>query len=208
MEQRSAIEVFVVEDHLAVRRGLEMVLRSEGLRIAGVAADVHEASALMRRRRFDVALIDLNLPGGSGTQVVRELLERDPSSAVVLHTGETDPEQLREAATAGARGFVLKTSPTSVLMTALRCVAAEGTYIDSNLARALSGAQSPSRLATLTPREREILELLAEGRTGEQVADQLCLSSETVRTHIRNAMARLEARTRVQAVALVVRARG
>lgn len=207
MEPARAIEVFVVEDHLAVRRGLEMLLRSEGLRVAGVAADVEEANGLLRRRRFDVALVDLNLPGGSGVEVVRELLERDPGGAVVLHTGETDPDQLREASLAGARGFILKTSPPNELVRALHCVADDGTYVDPHLARALAGGQPLDRLDALTPREREILDLLAEGLTGEQVADRLCVSSETVRTHVRNAMAKLGARTRVQAVALVVRAR-
>ncbi len=208
MEERNAIEVFVVEDHLAVRRGLELLLRSEQMRIAGVAGDVDDATALLSRRRFDVALIDLNLPGGSGLEIVRQLLERDRAAAIVLHTGVTDPRQLRDASLAGARGFVLKASHPDALITAVRRVAGGGTYVDPHLAPALSAGQSPGDLAKLTAREREVLDLLAQGDTGQQVADQLYLSPETVRTHVRNAMAKLGARTRVQAVALVVRARG
>ena len=200
------LEVFVVEDHLAVRKGLELLLRGEGIRVAGVASSVPEARELMSRRRFDVALVDISLPGGSGVDLVRALLERDAQAAVVLYTGVTDPEQLREASMAGARGFILKASPPRELFEALRRVAAGGTYVDPRLAEMLTAGESIARLSVLTRRERQILDLLAEGLTGEQVADQLFVSAETVRTRIRNATAKLGAKTRVQAVALVVRA--
>jgi DNA-binding NarL/FixJ family response regulator len=200
------LEVFVVEDHLAVRKGIELLLRGEGMRVAGVASDVAEARQLLARRRHDVALIDLNLNGGSGLELVRQMLERDPAAAVVLYTGYSDPEQLREAMLAGARGFVLKSSPPTALLGALRRVAAGGSYVDPDLAALISHGHSTARLAKLSPREREILELLAEGLTGEEVASRLHLSPETVRTHVRNATGKLGAKTRVQAVALVVRA--
>ncbi len=202
------LEVLVVEDHPAVRRGLELLLREAGMWIAGVATSVPEARDLLVRRRFDVGLVDLGLPGGSGVDVVRAALEHDPDAAIVLYTGETDAERLHAASASGARGFVLKGSPAASLFDALRRVAAGGTYIDPGLTAALAVDSSAGRLATLTRRERQILELLAEGLTGEQVADQLVLSAETVRTHIRNATNKLGAKTRVQAVALLIQAEG
>ena len=196
-EDGGELEVFVVEDHLAVRKGIELLLRGEGMRVAGVAAEVADARALLSRRRHDVALIDLNLQGGTGLELVRHLLEQDPEAAVVLYTGFTDPHQLREATLAGARGFVLKASPPAALVGALRRVAAGGTYIDPDLASLISDGQSTARLGALSPRERQVLELLAEGLTGEEVAGRLHLSPETVRTHVRNAIVKLGAKTRV-----------
>ena len=141
--------------------------------------------------------------------MVEELLLSDPEAAVVLYTGYTGPEAgLDEAVRVGARGFVLKSSPAPKLIEAIRCVAAGGTYIDADLAAHLSAGANPSRLARLSPREREILDLLAEGLTGQAIASRLFLSPETVRTHVRNATTKLGAKTRVQAVALAVRARG
>lgn len=203
------LEVIVVEDHLAVRRGVELMLRDAGFRIAGVAASRDEARAILRRRRFDVALLDVHLGDESSAALVRELLADDPAAPIVLFTGITsgDPS-LHDAVTAGARGFVLKASPPQRLTDALRAVAAGGTYVDPALAPILSERDDLSRLGSLTAREREILTLLADGLNGQAIAEQLFLSPETVRTHVRNATAKLGARTRVQAVALVVRGRG
>lgn len=203
------IEVIVVEDHLAMRRGIELLLRSEGLRVAGVASQVGEARALLARRRHDVALIDVRLGHESAIGLVEELLRRDPNAAIVLYTGYTDPTSgLAEAVHAGTRGFVLKSSPAQRLIDALRIVAAGGHYVDLDLAAQLSAGAELSRLTTLSPREDEILGLLAGGLTGHAIAVRLFLSPETVRTHIRNATTKLGAATRVQAVAMMVRGRG
>ncbi len=203
------LEVVVVDDHLAVRHGIELVLREAGFRIAGVAGTVAEASALLARRRFDVALLDVQLGDGTSVGLVEELLREDPAAPIVLYTGYTQPESaLHDAVRAGARGFVLKSSPPSLLVGALRAVAAGGTYVDPELAAALSEGGELGRLASLSDRELEVLQLLAEGLNGQMIAERLFLSPETVRTHVRNATAKLGARTRVQAVAMVVGGRG
>jgi DNA-binding NarL/FixJ family response regulator len=203
------LEVIVVEDHLAMRRGIELLLRGEGLRVTGVASQVGEARALLQRRRHDVALIDVHLGQESAVGLVEERLRHDPGAAIVLYTGYTEPlSGLAEAVRAGARGFVLKSSPAARLIEALRSVAAGGHYVDPDLAAQLSGDAELSRLAVLSPREREILGLLAEGLNGQAIADLLFLSPETVRTHVRNAITKLGAKTRVQAVAMMVRSRG
>lgn len=199
------LEVIVVEDHLAMRRGIELLLRGEGLRVAGVASRVGEARALLQRRRHDVALIDVRLGNESAIGLVEELLRQNPEAAIVLYTGYTDPASgLGEAVRAGARGFVLKSSPAPRLIEALRSVAAGGHYVDPDLAAQLSAGRELSRLTTLSPREEEILGLLARGLNGHAIAERLFLSPETVRTHVRNATAKLGAQTRVQAVAMMV----
>ena len=191
------LEVIVVDDHLTMRRGVELLLREAGLRVAGVAGSLDEARAVLSRRRYDVALL------------VEELLRADPKAPIVLYTGYTGPDSgLHDAVRAGARGFVLKSSPPQRLIDALRSVATGCTYIDPELAGLLSEGGELQRLATLSPREREILSLLADGLTGQTIAERLFLSPETVRTHVRNATSKLGARTRVQAVALIVRGRG
>ena len=197
------LEVLVIEDHLAVRRGLELLLQSAAMRVAGVAATAAEARGLLARRRHDAVLVDVRLPDGDGTSLVREHLERNPDAAVVILTGESDLERLEAAARCGARGLVLKSAPPAELLGALRRVAAGGRYVDPTLAQLLKAPARPDPLSTLSPREREILELLAGGLNGEEVAQRLVISAETVRTHVRNAMNKLRARTRAHAVALV-----
>jgi len=203
------IEVIVVEDHLSMRKGIELLLRQAGLRVVGVASELEEARAMLARRRHDVALIDVHLGAESAVEMVVELLERRPESAIVLYTGYTGADAgLQEAVAVGARGFVLKSSPAQRLIDALVTVAGGGTFIDPHLAGVLSGHADVSRLRVLSPREREILGLLAEGLTGQAIAERLFLSPETVRTHVRNATTKLGASTRVQAVAIVVAGAG
>ncbi len=206
---REQIEVIVVDDHLMMRKGLEVLLRQEDMRVAGVAGTLSEARSLFERRHCDVALLDVHLGSETSTPLVQELLSRDPQAALVIYTGFTEPGKGLEAAVqAGARGFVLKSSPAPRLIEALHTVAEGGNYVDPDLALHLSQGAQVSLLALLSPREREIIDLLAEGFTGHAIAVRLVLSPETVRTHVRNAMRKLGAKTRVQAVALVVQARG
>jgi DNA-binding NarL/FixJ family response regulator len=208
-EDDEPLEVILAEDHLMMRRGIELLLRDAGFRIAGVAEDVAQCKALLARRRYDVALLDIHLDGATVLPLVEELFREDPMAPVVLYTGFTSVGSgLHEAAQAGARGFVLKTSPPERLLNALRAVADGGTYVDPALATALAADRDLMRLDTLTAREREVLQLLAEGLNGRRISERLVVSPETVRTHVRNATVKLEAKTRVQAVAMVVRARG
>jgi DNA-binding NarL/FixJ family response regulator len=202
------LEVIVVDDHLAMRRGIELLLREAGFRIAGVASTLDEARSVLSRRRFDVALLDVQLGQQSAVGLVEELLREDPTAPIVLYTGYTGSDSaLHEAVRAGARGFVLKSSPAERLTGALRAVAVGGTYVDPELAGQLAGDGELQRLGSLSAREMEVLELLADGLTGQMIAERRFLSPETVRTHVRNATSKLGAHTRVQAVAIVVRGR-
>lgn len=197
--------VLLVEDHLAVRKGLEMLLRRHGYHVIGVTDSAQEGERMFLARRPDVAIIDIDLGEISGVQLTEKILAQDPDAGVLLYTGRSDPALIDAAARCGARGFALKASAPAELVNAIAMVAAGGVYVDPGIARLLAPHVAPAVL--LTDREREILDFLATGLTGEQVAERLHLSPETVRTHIRNAMRKLDAKTRVHAVALAVRLR-
>jgi DNA-binding NarL/FixJ family response regulator len=197
------LNVVIVDDHVALRRGMELLLRRAGHHVIGTADDAEGAEALILRRRPDVALVDLNLPGRSGAELTRALLAADPGLRIVLYTGAADERELLEGLDAGAAGFALKSGDPAELEQAILTVAAGDDYLDPRLAPLLS-SNGNGRVHTLSPREREILELLSQGLSGEEAAKRLFLSSETVRTHVRNAMAKLGAATRVHAVALAL----
>ncbi|MGH2846196.1 MAG: response regulator [Thermoleophilaceae bacterium] len=193
-----------MDDHVALRRGMELLLVRGGLDVVGTADDAETAEELILRRRPDVALIDLALPGESGAALTRRLLAEDPELRIVLYTGAADERQLLDGLEAGAAGFALKSGDPVELEEAIRTVAAGGEWLDPRLHPLLARSHGDGRSPKLSPREREILELLSKGLSGEEAATALGLSSETVRTHVRNAMGKLGAATRVHAVALAL----
>jgi len=200
-----SLRLVLVEDHLALREGLELLLGREGCTVVGTAGSLDEGEALIARTEPDVAVVDIRLGEESGIELTRRLLDADPGRRIVLYTGETDSDVLFDALDSGARGYALKEGSPRELVGALRMVADGGTYVDPRLRPALLSRRTTQRLPALSPREREIMDLLAQGLTGEQVAERLVLSAETVKTHIRNAMNKLEASTRVHAVAIALR---
>jgi DNA-binding NarL/FixJ family response regulator len=205
MDGSATCSVALVEDHLALREGLELLLEKEGCDIVGSVGDPGEGFDLIEERRPDVAIIDIRLPGESGIGLTRRLLRSRPDLGVVLYTGHSDVQLLYEGLDSGARGYALKDGPPKELFEAIRSIAAGGTYVDPRLRPALLSRGATKRVPHLSPREREILDLLAQGLTGERIATQLFLSPETVRTHVRNAMEKLEANTRVHAIAIALR---
>ncbi len=182
---------------------MELLLRRAGHHVIGTADSAEAAEALILRRKPDVALVDLALPGKSGAELTRSLLAEDPELRIMLYTGAADERQLLEGLGAGAAGFALKTGDPEELEQAIITVARGEDYLDPRLAPLLAKADS-GRLRVLSPREREVLGLLSQGLSGEEAAKQLFLSSETVRTHVRNAMSKLGAATRAHAVALAL----
>lgn len=199
------IRLVIVEDHVALRQGVELLLGRWGHVIAGAAADAAHGYELVRSARPDVAIIDLGLPDENGAELTRRLLAEDPATAVLLYTGIEDREELREALDCGARGFALKAGPPQELIGAIRVLVEGGDYLDPRLSSLMLARATTDGVHELSPREREVLDLLAQGLTGAQAAERLFLSPETVRTHVRNAMMKLEAHTRVHAVALALR---
>jgi len=196
--------VVVVEDHPTVREGLCLVLERDGYAVVGRAGTVEDGHAAIVAGNPDVALIDVQLADGSGLDLVRRLLRRDSRLGVVLYTGTDDLDILEEAVATGARGFALKTSEPETTLRAVRAVAAGGTFVDPEVSRRLD-ARPGDRRRVLSVREREVLARLAEGQSIEDIAAELVLSTETIRTHVRNAMGKLETRTRAHAIVVALR---
>jgi DNA-binding NarL/FixJ family response regulator len=200
-----SLRLVLIEDHQALREGLELLLDREGCEVLGTAGTADEGRELVERVDPDVALIDVRLGADSGIALTADLVDADPERRIVLYTGSSDVALLISGLDSGARGYALKEGTPSELTSALRCVAGGGTYVDPRLRPALLSRRTTQTQRVVSRREREIIDLLAQGLTGEQVADRLNLSSETVKTHIRNAMAKLEAHTRVHAIAIALR---
>jgi DNA-binding NarL/FixJ family response regulator len=205
VEGTNGITLALVEDHTALREGLSLLLSREGCTVIGSSGDPREGYELIERGRPEVALIDINIPGENGISLTRRLLRARPDLGIVLYTGHNDLDLLYEGLDSGARGYALKDGPPEELLEAIRSVAAGGTYVDPRLRPALLSRGATKRVPHLSPREREVLDLLAQGLTGERIAARLFLSPETVRTHVRNAMEKLEANTRVHAIAIALR---
>jgi DNA-binding NarL/FixJ family response regulator len=199
------VRLVLIEDHQALREGLELLLGRHGVQVVGTAGTAAEGRELIERLEPDVSLVDIRLGEDSGIDLTRDVLDVDSSRRVVLYTGSSDVELLISGLDSGARGYALKEGTPSELTGALETVAEGGTYVDPRLRPALLSRQTTQRMPSLSKREREIMDLLSQGLTGEDVAERLVLSSETVKTHIRNAMSKLEAHTRVHAVAIALR---
>ena len=195
----------VADDHPAVVEAVSDVLAEHGIEVVGRARDGREALELIEEAKPDVALLDLRMPGLSGIEVARLVGKSAPDTAVILYTAFGDRALLTEAMDAGARGFVLKEAPLAEVVRAVELVAAGRTYVDPVLAGVLSSSAATEKMSTLTQRERDVLRLLADGMSNDEIGKELFISPETVRTHVRKAMAKLDADTRTQAVATALR---
>lgn len=199
------LNIVLVEDHLALRKGIELLLHRAGIRVVGAADSARAAFELILQRRPHAVVIDIALPDESGVSLTRRLLDEDPELPILLYTGLEDRGSLLAGLESGARGFAMKAGPPAELVRAIRVVAHGGNYIDPKLRSLMTESLAPGGGAGLSPREREVLSWLAQGLTGEEIASELHLSAETIRTHVRNAMDKLGARTRVQAIVLALR---
>jgi response regulator RpfG family c-di-GMP phosphodiesterase len=195
------VRVLVVEDHQAIAKGLTLLLASEGIEIAGIAQDLARARHLIAQRRPDVAIVDIDLAGESGLELLPSAQAQ--GTRVLVYSDYPSARLAREAKAAGACGVASKVSASKELVAAV-CRVSRGEWsVDPRLDQ--RAAAHP--VAGLTPREREIATLLATGLTSDQIAARLFLPPQIVRAHLRSAMRRLGARTRVHLVALAA-ARG
>ena len=199
-----SLRLVLIEDHQALREGLELLLGREGCDVVGAAGTAAEGRVLVEDLEPDVALVDIRLGDDDGIELTRHLLDADPERRIVLYTGSADEDLLFSGLDSGARGYALKDGSPSELVGALGAVAEGGTYVDPRLDRFLLSERATSRLPNLSPREREIMHLMAEGGTAQDVSDQLGVSVETVRTHVRNVIRKLQARNRVHAIAIAL----
>ncbi len=195
----------VADDHPAVVEAVSDVLEENGIAVVGRARDGREAVQKIEALKPNVALLDLRMPLLSGIEVARQVSRSAPDTAVILYTAFGDRALLTEAMDAGARGFVLKEAPLAEVVRAVELVASGRTYVDPVLAGVLSSSAATDKMSKLTQRERDVLRLLADGLSNEEIGKALFISPETVRTHVRKAMSKLDADTRTQAVATALR---
>lgn len=200
--ERTAVTCLIADDHPAVLDSITHVLVESGIDVVAQVRDGAQALRELEQHPPDVAIVDVGMPGLTGVEVARAIGDRVP---IILYTGVADRALVIEALDAGARGFVLKEAPLDDLVRAIEVVAGGGIYVDPVLAGLLASREAAQRLPLISPREREVLGLLAEGLRNEEIAARLELSPDTVRAHIRNAMRKLDADTRTHAVALALR---
>ncbi len=202
--EKKPVTCVVADDHPAVLEAVAEFLTQSGIEVVGRARDGEEALEKIEQRKPKVALVDVRMPKLAGIELARRASRLAPDTAIVLYTGYGDRAQLTEALDAGVRGFVLKEAPMDDLIRALLSVASGGTYVDPVLAGTLASSMG-SKSTQLTQRERDVLRLLADGLSNEEIGKRLFISAETVRTHVRKAMDKLDADTRTQAVARALR---
>jgi DNA-binding NarL/FixJ family response regulator len=208
------IRVFVLDDHEVVRRGLRELLESAGdITVVGESGSAVEATSRIPALRPDVAVLDGRLPDGSGVDVCRQVRSVDPSIRALILTSYDDDEALFAAILAGASGYVLKQITGHDLLDTVRRVAAGQSLIDPSLTarvldRVRGEGQPVDELANLTPREREILILIAEGLTNRQIGERLFLAEKTVKNYVSGLLAKLGLERRTQAAVLASRLLG
>lgn len=209
------IKVLLVDDHAVIRQALRMLLEAQpDLDVVADVENGREAVLLAEQLKPDVVLMDVVMPGLNGLEATRQIRKRLPGTRVVMLSGFVDEEQLTESLRAGASGYIVKRSDVAELVLAVQTVSRGNTYFSSSLgdefdlAEVLYQAKRPDSRTTvevLTPREREVLQLIAEGFTNQGVADELCIAVKTVEAHKSHIMAKLHARNRTDLIRFALR---
>jgi NarL family two-component system response regulator LiaR len=207
----ATITVVLVEDHVLTRTGLRTALEAAGdVRIVAEAGDGISAEAVIADARPDVAVIDIGLPGRDGVALTRAIKSRVPQTHVVILTMHELDDEVLAALSAGADAYCVKSSDPSTVINAVRIVAGGGAYFDPRIAHVVLrrlGAPSPKPSADspLTPRELDVLRLIADGVGNQEIADRLFIGLGTVKGHIRDILEKLSAADRTQAAVNAMR---
>ncbi len=209
----SKIRVFILDDHEVVRRGVIELLESTGdIEVVGEASTTAQALARAPALKPDVAVLDVQLPDGSGVDVCRELKIKLPDMACLMLTSYADDNAVVDAIVAGASGFVLKQVQGNDLVDAVRTVASGGSLLDPStttqlMARVRSQATRTDPFRDLSDQERRILELIGEGLTNRQIGEEMFLAEKTVKNYVSSLLAKLGLERRTQAAVYLVQAR-
>ncbi|WP_187355524.1 response regulator [Paenibacillus tengchongensis] len=206
MEMEDAIKVLLVDDHEMVRIGLAAVLGTEdGIEVVGEAGSGEEGIRLAQEYKPDVVLMDLVMEGMDGIETTRQLMKLFPECKVIVLTSYLDDEKMYPVIEAGAFSYLLKTSRASEVADAIRAAARGQSVLESQVASKMmnrfrnnSKAETPA-YKELTDREMEVLRLLAQGKSNQDIADQLIIGIKTVKFHVTNILAKLDVEDRTQA---------
>lgn len=201
------IRIFVVDDHPIVRQGLVAALEDEpDFQVAGAAGSAEDALASIGNIQPDVILLDLELPGAGGVAAIPQLLAASSNSHILVFTAYSTEERVLGALRAGAKGYLLKGATAAEIARAVRAVASGGSALEPRIAARLVTEMSGTHAAGrhLTAREREVLQLIAAGQSGKQIARTLLISERTVKFHTGSLLRKLGADNRAQAVALAL----
>jgi two-component system response regulator DevR len=205
------VRVFVLDDHEIVRRGLKETLEADGeIEVVGEAGTAEEALSRIPPTRPHVAVLDVRLPDGDGVEVCREIRSRHPEINCLMLTSFADSDALFQAIMAGASGYVLKQVKGADIVDAVRRVANGQSLLDPAvtarvLERIRNGPEEDELLARLSAQERNILELIAEGLTNRQIAEQVHLAEKTVKNYVSNLLTKLGMERRTQAAVYAAR---
>ena len=205
------VRVFLLDDHDIVRRGLAHMFEKESdIEVVGEAETAEEGLSRIPPTRPDVALLDVRLPDGDGVTVCREIRSRHPEIHCLMLTSFSDDEALFDAIMAGASGFILKQVKSEEIVQAVRFVAKGQSLLDPAvtgrvLERLRKGPEEDERLAKLSPQERNILELIADGLTNRQIAEEIHLAEKTVKNYVSNLLTKLGMERRTQAAVYAAR---
>jgi NarL family two-component system response regulator LiaR len=206
------IRVLVVDDHKVVREGMQFLLEQESdMQVVGQCSDGREAVEAVARLLPSVVLLDLLMPGLDGLNALRQIKAESPTTQVVILTSHTGEEHMFNAIKAGATSYLIKTAGAREVIDAVRAAADGESLLDPSVAaRVLEELRGPSRQGPspvnhLTPREAEVLTLVARGRSNRAIGDQLFIGEETVKTHISNILAKLHLADRTQAAIYALR---
>jgi len=208
MSAARVIRILLVDDHEVVRVGLKKVLEADPhMSVTGEAATAGEAVARAQADRPDVVLMDIRLPDGDGIQACREILAACPGVRVIFLTSFTDDDTVLSGVLAGAHGFCVKRMDVESLVQSIKRVAAGESVMDPVATQRMlewvrGGGASPAGQQTLSPQERRIVELVADGKTNKEIAQELNLSPNTVKNYLSNAFQKLQITRRAQAAAL------
>ncbi|MGH9402750.1 MAG: response regulator [Terriglobia bacterium] len=189
------IRILLADDHEVVREGLKSLLELQGYEVAGEAPDGHEAVRLAEKLKPQIAILDLAMPLLNGIEATRQILRVSPQTKIILLTMYKEDQYVLEALRAGVAGYILKTKAAKDLIQAIRQVSKGVAYLSPEVSQTLvevyrSGGQAPSE--PLTPRERQVLQLVAEGKTTKEVASLLGVSVKTADTHRSRLMRKLD----------------
>lgn len=192
------IQILIVDDHPVVRQGLRAMLSTEpDFVVIGMAASAREAFSVIERKRPDVVLMDLRMPEMEGTQAIAEIRRTTPTVRILVLTNYGSDEYIVRATQAGAMGYLLKNTPQEEIVHAVRMVYRSERYVPRDIAQRLFEAIGREELS---PRELEVLSLVAQGCSNKDVAQRLFISDKTVRNHVTSCLLKLQANDRTEAV--------